>query len=98
MDRFRRWWTKPYLDLTTPLGRGFIAFLSAMAEDEGLRTLARCKGGMQPAKAKGIKLGRKHKLSEHQRQVARRRLEAGKIARSIAKDLGVHHATVLQAA
>src|SRR6476619_7793752 len=25
---------KPYLDLTTPIGRGFIAFLSAMAEDE----------------------------------------------------------------
>src|SRR5262245_39265655 len=25
---------KPHLDLTTPLGRGFIAFLSAMAEDE----------------------------------------------------------------
>lgn len=23
---------KPHLDLTTPLGRGFIAFLSAMAE------------------------------------------------------------------
>lgn len=25
-------WDKPHLDLTTPLGRGFIAFLSAMAE------------------------------------------------------------------
>jgi DNA invertase Pin-like site-specific DNA recombinase len=25
---------KPHLDLTTPLGRGFLAFLSAMAEDE----------------------------------------------------------------
>jgi DNA invertase Pin-like site-specific DNA recombinase len=25
---------KPYLDLTTPIGRGFIALLSAMAEDE----------------------------------------------------------------
>ena len=25
---------KPHLDLTTPIGRGFIAFLSALAEDE----------------------------------------------------------------
>ena len=25
---------KPYLNLATPIGRGFIAFLSAMAEDE----------------------------------------------------------------
>ena len=28
---------KPHLDLTTPLGRGFLAFLSAMAEDERQR-------------------------------------------------------------
>ena len=66
-----------------------------MAEDERLRILARCKGGMAAAKAKGIKLGRKPKLTEHQRQTARRRLEAGESARSTAKDLGVHHARVL---
>jgi hypothetical protein len=41
---------KPYLDLTTPLRRGFIAFLSAMAEDERLRIPTRRKGGMQAAK------------------------------------------------
>ena len=41
---------KPYLDLTTPLGRDFIAFLSAIAEDERLRILTRCKGDMQAAK------------------------------------------------
>jgi len=88
---------KPHLDLTTPLGRGFIAFLSAMAE-ERLRILARCRGGMAAAKAKGIRLGRKPKLTEHQRQEARRRLEAGESARMIAKSFGVHHATVLGAA
>jgi hypothetical protein len=27
---------KPHLDLTTPIGRGFITFLSALAEDERL--------------------------------------------------------------
>jgi len=88
---------KPYLDLTTPLGRGFIAFLSAMAEDERQRILARCKGGLVAAKARGIRLGRKPKLSDHQRQEARRRLEAGESARTIAKSFGVHHATVLGA-
>jgi len=35
---------KPYLDLTIPLGRGFIAFLSAMAEDERERILKRQAG------------------------------------------------------
>ena len=66
-----------------------------MAEDERLRILERCKGGMRAAKARGIRLGRKPKLSEHQRQEARRRLEAGESARTIAKSFGVHHATVL---
>ena len=88
---------KPHLDLTTPLGRGFIAFLSAMAEDERLRILARCKGGLEAAKARGVRLGRKSKLTEPQRQEARRRLETGESARSIGKILGVHHATVLGA-
>ena len=32
---------KPHLDLTTPLGRGFIAFLCAMAEAERQRTVRR---------------------------------------------------------
>ena len=89
---------KPHLDLTTPLGRGFIAFRSAMAEDERLRMLARCRGGLVVAKARGVRLGRKSKLTEVQRQEARRRLEAGESARSIGKLLGVHHATVLGAA
>jgi DNA invertase Pin-like site-specific DNA recombinase len=31
----------PHLDLTTPIGRGFIAFLSALAEDQRQRIVAR---------------------------------------------------------
>ncbi len=42
---------KPHLDLTTPLGRGFIAFLSAMAEDERGRILKRANDGRTAAKA-----------------------------------------------
>jgi len=68
-----------------------------MAEDERLRILARNKGGMAAAKAKGIKLG--HKPSS-QRISARRPGVGWKPARargSIAKKFGVHHATVLLA-
>ena len=46
---------KPHLDLTTPLGRDFIAFLSAMAEDERGRILKRANDGRKVAKAKGVK-------------------------------------------
>lgn len=67
---------KPHLDLTTPLGRGFIAFLSAMAEDERGRILKRANDGRIAAKAKGTRFGR----TEHQ-QEALKRLEAGESCR-----------------
>jgi DNA invertase Pin-like site-specific DNA recombinase len=54
---------KPHLDLTTPLGRGFIAFLSAMAEDERQRIVSRANDGRRAAKAKGVRFGRKTKCA-----------------------------------
>jgi DNA invertase Pin-like site-specific DNA recombinase len=91
---------KPHLDLTTPLGRGFIAFLSAMAEDERHRILKRANDGRVAAKAKGkgTRFGRKPKLTSHQRTEALKRLEAGESYRSIAKPMAVHHATVARLA
>ncbi len=85
---------KPYLDLTTAIGKGFIAFLSAMAEDERERINGRAAEGRKIARTNGVRFGRKPKLSEHQRQVALERLAAGNSARSIAKDFGVSHSTI----
>jgi DNA invertase Pin-like site-specific DNA recombinase len=51
---------KPHLDLTTPIGRRFIAFLSAMAEDDRERILKRANNGRKAARARG-KFGRKPK-------------------------------------
>ena len=87
---------KPHLDLTTPIGRGFIAFLSALAEDERQRIVARANAGRKVARAKGVRFGRKPTLNEHQQKEARRRLDAGDSARAIARDFDVHHATVLR--
>jgi hypothetical protein len=39
---------RQWLDLTTPLGKGILAFLSALAEDERGRMLARANGGGPP--------------------------------------------------
>jgi len=58
---------KPHLDLTTPIGRGFIAFLSAMAEDERGRILKRANDGRAAAMAKGTRFGRKPKLTSRPR-------------------------------
>ena len=89
---------KPHLDLTTPLGRGFIAFLSAMAEDERRRILKRANDGRAAAMAKGTRFGRKPKLTDHQQAEALKRLAAGESCRSIAKTMAVHHATVARLA
>lgn len=85
---------KPWLDLTTPMGKGILAFLSALAEDERQRIVRRANEGRQAAKAQGVKFGRKPKLTEHQRRVAKERVVAGESATAVAKDLGVATSTV----
>ena len=88
---------KPHLDLTTPIGRGFIAFLSALAEDERQRIVKRANDGRAAARKRGVHLGRKPKLTELQRRVARERIAKGESARSIAQEWGVAHTTVARA-
>ena len=90
---------KPHLDLTTPIGRGFIAFsyrqwqrTSGSGSWPGA-TLA----GRLPS-PKGVKFGPKRKLTDHQQAEALERLAAGESCRSIAKTMAVHHATVARLA
>jgi DNA invertase Pin-like site-specific DNA recombinase len=46
------------------------------------------------AKARGVKLGRKPKLTEHQRREAIRRREEGERVRDIARSYNVSHSTI----
>lgn len=85
---------KPHLDLTSPIGRGFLAFLSSLAEDERNRIIVRAADGRKEARAKGVKFGPKPKLSDHQRAKALERLAAGESCREIARDMGVSHSTI----
>ncbi len=85
---------KPHLDLTTPLGRGFIAFLSAMAADERHRIVKRTNDGRAAARKRGTRFGRKPKLTEHQQAEALKRLDASDSCRAIARAIAVHHATI----
>ena len=48
---------RSYIDLETPMGRGFMAMMSAMAEDERLRIIKRTHEGRKIAQAKGVRMG-----------------------------------------
>ncbi|MEQ8693788.1 MAG: recombinase family protein [Gammaproteobacteria bacterium] len=85
---------KPHLDLTTAIGRGFLAFLSALAEDERARIVSRAADGRREARSRGVKFGPKPKLSDHQKAKALKRLAAGDGCREIARDMGVSHSTI----
>ena len=61
---------RAYIDLTSPIGRGFMAFISAMAEDERLRIIKRTHEGRAIARENGVKMGRKFRLNDVQRTEA----------------------------
>ena len=84
---------KPHLDLTTPLGRGFLAFLSAMAEKRQ-RIVKRANAGRKAARERGARFGRKPTLSVKQQADARRRLAGGESARSLGRIYRVSHTTI----
>jgi DNA invertase Pin-like site-specific DNA recombinase len=89
---------RQWLDLTTPLGKGILAFLSALAEDERLRILARANGGRAEAKKRGVKFGPKPKLAPHQeKEVVRMVHGEGKSLREVAHHYDVGHSTVVRA-
>ena len=73
------------IDLATPMGRGFMAMLSALAKDKRLRIIMRTHEGRQVAREKGVKMGRKPKLNPHQVKEARQRLARGRKTRELAK-------------
>ena len=85
---------RPYIDLETPMGRGFMAMMSAMAEDERLRIIKRTHEGRKIAQAKGVRMGRKPKLTPHQIEEARGRIAKGESTRGLAKSYGVSVSTI----
>jgi DNA invertase Pin-like site-specific DNA recombinase len=86
---------RSYIDLTTPMGRGFMAMMSAMAEDERLRIIKRTHEGRKIAQGKGVRMGRKPKLTPHQIEEARGRIAKGdESTRDLAKSYGVSVSTI----
>jgi DNA invertase Pin-like site-specific DNA recombinase len=89
---------RQWLDLTTPLGKGILAFLSALAEDERARILARANGGRAAARKRGVKFGPKPKLAPHQeREAVRMVSQDGQSLRVVARHYHVGHSTIVRA-
>jgi DNA invertase Pin-like site-specific DNA recombinase len=68
--------------------------LGGLAEFEHDLIRSRTGEGRARAKARGVKMGRKPKLTLHQRAEAIRRRDDGEAVREIAKTFDVHHSTI----
>lgn len=68
--------------------------LGMAAKLERRRIAERTARGRADAKAKGVKFGRKPKLTDHQQREARERIAADETQRSIARSYNVSQATI----
>ena len=84
----------PWCDTTTPHGRLMLTVLGGLAEFERHLILARTDDGRKRAQQRGVKFGRKPKLTAHQRQEALARRVAGEALVDIARSYAVSHSTI----
>jgi DNA invertase Pin-like site-specific DNA recombinase len=83
-----------WADSTTPHGRLMLTVLGGLAEFERHLILSRTAEGRSRAKARGIKFGRRPKLTKHQQHEALARKAAGETLTEIARSYNVSHMTI----
>ncbi len=83
-----------WADTTTPHGRLMLTGLGGLAEFERELIRARTGEGRERAKARGVKLGRRPKLTAHQKREALARREAGEPLVEIARSYNISHSTI----
>jgi DNA invertase Pin-like site-specific DNA recombinase len=83
-----------WADTTNPHGRLILTVLGGLAEFERELIRARTSEGRERAKARGVKLGRKFKLTAHQQREALNRRDRGEALTEIARSYNVSHSTI----
>ena len=83
-----------WADTSNSHGRLIITVLAGLAEFERELIRTRCGEGMVRAKERGVRFGRPPKLTPHQREEARARLEAGESQTDIARSYAVDPSTI----
>jgi DNA invertase Pin-like site-specific DNA recombinase len=82
-------------DTTTAHGRLMLTVLGGLAEFERDLIRARTAEGRERARERGVKMGRKPKLTPHQiREAIKRRDREGETMREIARTFNVSHSTI----
>jgi DNA invertase Pin-like site-specific DNA recombinase len=84
----------PWADTTSAHGRLMLTVLGGLAEFERYLIIARTNEGRQRAKARGVRFGRKLKLTKHQQAEALARREAGEALAEIGRSYNVSHSTI----
>jgi DNA invertase Pin-like site-specific DNA recombinase len=87
---------EPWADTSTSTGRLMIAVLGGLADVERDLIRTRTTEGRARAKARGVKLGLKFKLSPDERRDALARLAADEASTAIGRSYGVSHTTILR--
>ena len=83
-----------WADTTTPHGRLMVTVLAGLAEFERSLILARTGDGRARAQARGVRFGRKPKLTAHQAAEAIQRRQAGEALADIGRSFNVSHSTI----
>jgi DNA invertase Pin-like site-specific DNA recombinase len=83
-----------WADTTTPHGRLMLTILGGLAEFERELIRQRTGEGRTRARARGVKFGRKPKLTKHQQREVIARIERGDIQADIARSLNVSEAMI----
>jgi DNA invertase Pin-like site-specific DNA recombinase len=83
-----------WADTTTPHGRLMLTVLGGLAEFERSLILSRTGEGRSRAMARGVKFGRKPKLTQHQITEAKARRDAGETTTDIGRTYNVSHSTI----
>lgn len=83
-----------WADTTTAHGRLMLTVLAGLAEFERELIRARTGEGRERARARGVKLGRKFKLTPHQQREARARRASGEALAEIGRSYNVSHSTI----
>lgn len=84
----------PWADTTTAHGRLMLTVLGGLAEFERELIRARTDEGRKRAMARGVRFGRKPKLTPHQMREALARRDAGEPLVEIARSYAVSHSTI----